>query len=165
MGERASQGELSLPWLLSPPQHLPAKHELTPSPCSEWRDSSFPVSTSAKGDGYLAQMKVRDRVEFYRTHQKHQIHPVCSARRSYWGHPFLTMLSVFTAATPTFRAGRVTGGRLGRWTFCFVLPVFQTGSFTFSKSVYCEKSIDSFLQTRLILFTSTKIIILAVYDS
>lgn len=44
MAERASQGELALPWHWSPPEHLPSEQELTPSPCSEWRHNSLLLS-------------------------------------------------------------------------------------------------------------------------
>lgn len=64
MGERASQGELPLPWHSAPPEHLSSKQEVTLSPCSEWRENSLLLSTSAKGDGYLAPVKVRDRIKF-----------------------------------------------------------------------------------------------------
>lgn len=125
MGERVSQGVLPLPLHFLPPVHFYCKRERTPSLSSAWRDNSLLLSASAKGDGFGAQMKVKDRIKFYRTQKKHQIYPVCSARWSYCGYPFLTMLNVFTAAIPTFGAGRVTGGRLGRWILCSVLPVFQ----------------------------------------
>lgn len=125
MGERASGGVLLLPLRCFPPEHLHCKQEQTPSSSSEWRDNSLLLSASAKGDGYLALMKIKDRIKSYRTQKKHQIYPVCSATWSYCGYPFLTMLNVFTTAIPTFRSGRVAGGRLGRWILCSVLPVFQ----------------------------------------
>lgn len=71
------------------------------------------------------------------------------------------MLNALTAAIPTFGAGRVTGGTL--WILCSVLPVFQISKF--STSIYSEKNIGSFLQTRITLFNSATMNILAVYES
>ena len=57
MGERASRGVLPLPLHCLLPEHLHCKREQTPPSSSKWRDNSLLLSASAKGDGYLAQMK------------------------------------------------------------------------------------------------------------
>lgn len=115
-GGKSISGWTSPAMAFVPSKVSPSKQELTPSPCSEWRDHSLLLSTSAKGDGYFEPMKVKGRIKFYWTRKKHQIHPVCSASWSYCGHPFLTMLNVFTAAIPTLeQEGLLVEG----WADCY----------------------------------------------
>lgn len=161
MGGRAPS--LLLPLRCFPPEHLHCKQEQTPSSSSEWRDNSLLLSASAKGDGYLARMKIKDGIKFYKNTEEETPNVPC----------LFCQLELLRLPFPgRARCIHNSHSHLQKWKGCWweagqmdALLCSSCVSKNLSTSINSEKYIGSFLQTRITLFNSAIINIFAVYES